>query len=700
MWRSGALAAALLASAVPAAAADAPPLSTNGFMFDVVLRGDRAYVVGSFDMVGRPTGAGAGFDGGSGAIDQGFTPINGQVSDAVPDGRGGWYIGGEFRAVGQLRVAYVAHLNTDGSVDPTFDATSAVKGFVGALVLQGDVLYAGGKIAGRSAPTGSQGPVAALDARTGQAIPGFRPPAAPAARELALSGSTLYVGTETTLTALDATTGATVPGFRPLQGMTPVHSLLASGSDVYVGSHTLVALDGATGAPDPGFSRLVASPTKDDPESGFFDVLLLSGGRLYAGGETSRIGSAARPLVSLDPATGALDPAFAPVLNGAVYDVAMVGGALWAGGTLGPGSDNGSELDGLDPATGQLLHRASGRFDGQVFALAGDGTTGYVGGNFQLAGALPRANAFAVSAKSGVFDPVFAPHLAPGDSIVPGGGHVYGIDNEASPTNPCSSSGAATVRVLDPDSGRQLASAQVRELRAVAGDDRALYTVQQTTRKCGSAGTLKVFVRNAVGVRDPSNGHLRQMWKIPFPGYVTDAVATADRLYVAGSFRRFRANGQPAHLAIIAIDRATGHVDESFDPHARGPVYSLVGGANSLFASGLYDRVQQVRRPGLARLDLPSGLLDVRFRPRIAGGAFIQLLAPVDGALTRLGGRDTLGSSVLIDETTGRFVAPLQRNVTTVPTPFGRFSLGDERINAAPVLYPTTTQVLRFHPRG
>src|SRR4051794_19875046 len=90
-----------------AADAAAPPLTTNGFMFDLTQLGDRVYIDGSLDMVGRPTGAMAGFDAASGAIDPTFGAINGQVSDAIPDGRGGGDGGGGVPGVGSPQRAYL-----------------------------------------------------------------------------------------------------------------------------------------------------------------------------------------------------------------------------------------------------------------------------------------------------------------------------------------------------------------------------------------------------------------------------------------------------------------------------------------------------------------------------------------------------------------------------------------------------------------
>ena len=58
------------------------------------------------------------------------------------DGSGGWFIGGEFSAVGDVARSNLAHIRADGTLDPAFapQADQPVR----ALVLNGTTLYVGG----------------------------------------------------------------------------------------------------------------------------------------------------------------------------------------------------------------------------------------------------------------------------------------------------------------------------------------------------------------------------------------------------------------------------------------------------------------------------------------------------------------------------------------------------------------------------
>ncbi|MGH9008993.1 MAG: hypothetical protein ACRDYF_04000 [Acidimicrobiia bacterium] len=60
------------------------------------------YLGGTFDQVGPNTGFGVGLDPATGALALGGAKVNGHVHAAVPNGRGGWFIAGDFTRVGPV----------------------------------------------------------------------------------------------------------------------------------------------------------------------------------------------------------------------------------------------------------------------------------------------------------------------------------------------------------------------------------------------------------------------------------------------------------------------------------------------------------------------------------------------------------------------------------------------------------------------
>ncbi len=99
--------------------------------------GTTTYVGGSFDTVGAPTG-GSGLvpDTGTGSsvslASATAGAANGGVTATVPDGAGGYFLGGSFTQVKGVQCPSLAHLLSDGSVDQNY-CYSGLTGSVNAL---------------------------------------------------------------------------------------------------------------------------------------------------------------------------------------------------------------------------------------------------------------------------------------------------------------------------------------------------------------------------------------------------------------------------------------------------------------------------------------------------------------------------------------------------------------------------------------
>ena len=162
-------------------------------------------------------------------------------------------------------------------------------------------------------------------------------------------------------------------------------------SVAYVRSH-FVAWDLATGA-----VRAFA-PSFDAQTRAV--VIGCAGACLYVGGDFTKVnGIAARGLVKIDVATGKVDPAFTPTLNGPVTALALAVGSLLVGGTfttvrgaprvgfaavdLASGAPTGAEavtLEGRTPGTGSLV---LGPTQVRKIVVSPDGTLAIVLGNFE-----------------------------------------------------------------------------------------------------------------------------------------------------------------------------------------------------------------------------------------------------------------------------------------------------------------------------
>ncbi|HWB36221.1 MAG TPA: hypothetical protein VHA75_09365, partial [Rugosimonospora sp.] len=120
--------------------------------------GTTAYIGGAFDTVGAPTGgSGLVSDSGTGSAvalaSQTAGAANGGVNATVPDGAGGYFLGGSFTQVKGIQCPGIAHLASDGSVDQAYcysGLTGSVKalgrvtgGVSKVLVVGGDFTFGG-----------------------------------------------------------------------------------------------------------------------------------------------------------------------------------------------------------------------------------------------------------------------------------------------------------------------------------------------------------------------------------------------------------------------------------------------------------------------------------------------------------------------------------------------------------------------------
>lgn len=235
----------VLSAALPARAqyVDARPWGTNGTVAAVLRTGSTIYVAGSFDSFCPNTGGGVEVDPHAGAALATFPVVAGVVEVAIPDGAGGWYIGGQFGGVGGHQRRNLARVLADGKVAdwaPDPDAP------VDALAYDGATLFVGGRftrIAGVD-----QGYLASFDASTGMKTP-WAPAPDRRIRALLCYQGVVYVGGEFSViggqsrwavAAYDCATGFDTGldlrlGFQGGPGS--VRTMAAIGDTLYVGGY-------------------------------------------------------------------------------------------------------------------------------------------------------------------------------------------------------------------------------------------------------------------------------------------------------------------------------------------------------------------------------------------------------------------------------------------------------------------------------
>ena len=101
------------------------------------------YVGGDFTRAGNFGQYGALLDPMTGLVTEGFPRIDGDVLTSISDGAGGYFIGGNFTAVGDTIRKNIAHININGTVT-SFGKDLNINGPVHTLALSAATLYVGG----------------------------------------------------------------------------------------------------------------------------------------------------------------------------------------------------------------------------------------------------------------------------------------------------------------------------------------------------------------------------------------------------------------------------------------------------------------------------------------------------------------------------------------------------------------------------
>jgi hypothetical protein len=375
-----------------------------------------AYVAGDFSAAGLPTGPAATIsaaDGGAitspgircdpalGATGTEPPATCGRVHAVEPDGRGGWYIGGEFNKVGSVPARNLARITSTGAVDASFKPNP--DGPVFALFFsEDDGLFVGGAFATVSGAAHQN--VALIDVYDGRAFPAWEASVngpVYAMTGAAQTGNLVYVGGDFTsvngqsasrLAAITHASGETRRWNASANGT--VRALEHSGYTIYAGGD-FTQLNGAArnrvGAIDEGGS-LVSAGTGGWSADGTVRSLTVDGTSVYIGGDFATVGGQPRSsIAALATSNGTVLP-WNPGANGAVHAVAASGGTVYAGGaftTLGGAAR--MRIGAVSGSTG-AVSAWSPRAGDLVRALATDGTKVQAGGDFTVMLAVARKN--------------------------------------------------------------------------------------------------------------------------------------------------------------------------------------------------------------------------------------------------------------------------------------------------------------------
>jgi hypothetical protein len=569
----------------------------DGNVLSMARSGNTLYIAGSFRSVGENSGGYTPLDTRTGQALPSFPKVAGSVYAIVPDGSGGWYIGGMFSGVGGKPRSCLAQIRKDGSVSDWNPSVTDPRGpfappVVFAIAVDGNRVCVGGdfRFIGGQPRMG----LGWVDAQTGAVLDKTADTSEDGyVGALALRGDTLFVGggfsslggaPRSSLAAVNALTGEVLPWRMDVFG--GAFALLACADTLYVGGDFL----GIGGRPQPilaavdipsatllpidfrasGISRDYVPDPRVDALARVSDTLYVVGNFSQIGGQI-RSGIAALDATSgnaftwLPDTTGPRSEGWPPLLH---KSVAVSGGAVYIGGYFeSVAGTYHPYVAAWDRQTGHVLDWTPTP-DDAVMALVPSGDTIHLGGDFHMMGAWQhRAGLAAIDMTTG----------------------------RLKPWNPNPNGSICTAVAMSGD--RVFVSG---DFSIIGGDPQP---------------------RSYLAALDTINGEVTD-WNPDANDLASVFMLAGDTLYAGGVFTQM---GGRARSCAAAIDATTGAV-LPWDPSANWPgVLAMARGGDTIFLGGVFTQVGGQPRQSLAAVDAYTGALS-DWNPGTDGNAVEALL--------------------------------------------------------------------------
>ena len=627
-----------------------------------------------------------------------FPAFGGAVYASVPDGSGGWYVGGGFFTVDGNVLRRLAHILPDSTLDPAFDFN--INGTVYDLAIFNDTMLVAGAFTDIDGNTRER--LAAIDLSTNTLL-SWNPSVSSDVNSILKQGNTLFLGgnfttvngqTRNRAAALNIPSASLLPWDPDFNN--EVNQLIFNDTMLVVlGRFTTAggqprnraAMVGQAGATLVSWDPNANNEVKRG---------VIVGNTLYLGGSFTQMGGQSRSrLAAVDLTLGALQ-AWNPGANSTIEVLATQGNVLYAGGNFTQiGGQDHTYLASFD-LPGGGLRAWTPNPSAVVYSIVPQGGSLMIGGNFQALGSQARTRLMALGGTNWALD-AWAPNLngtvndliMPDDTMFIAGAftQVDGLargrlaafnlgSNQLLPWDPGADGTVETIfrfndTMLVAGAFGQLAGQNRAHLGALSisggqalawnpdpNDD--VLTVARSGGTVVAGGSFDAYQarsRNRLFCYDMTGDSLTP-WNPGIQGFVgapranTLAVTPAG-VWVGGAFATI---GDSARQNLALTDPLTGQVLPAQAP-ADGEVFALLARGDSLWVGGRFDTLQgQVRRKAAL---LTGGQLDA-FAPEANGFTytfgFNDTMLVAGGSFTHLIGRERKGGYA-VDTKTGRLTA-------------------------------------------
>jgi hypothetical protein len=333
--------------------------STNGLVNCIQKKGNTLFVGGEFDKVGFAAKGAVAFAIGDSLPMSDFPVFNGEVTQAISDANGGWYVAGSFDQVNGISILGLAHINSDFSIDTAFNLfannpTPDVK----ALLLDAGVLYVGGYFTYNTGVT---------------------------------RNNLLAISTAT----------KTVTSWNP-DPDSEVTSMVSNTTSVFV-TGSFSQIGGAARNSLAGINKTTGLATSFDPAAdGTVYAIALSGNLLYVAGGFSMLGDSSRASLGAVNVTTNQATTFNPIItNGTVSDIKLAATTLYlVGDFTDVNNTTRNYVAALNTSTGALT-AYNPNPNNTVQAISISGTNVYLSGVFDSINGTSRNSIAATNSTSG-----------------------------------------------------------------------------------------------------------------------------------------------------------------------------------------------------------------------------------------------------------------------------------------------------------
>lgn len=553
-------------------------ISTNGTVNAIVQDSTSIFIGGSFSTVGYKAAGVALIDAeGKNVIN--FPSIAASVKVSIPDGNGGWYVGGYFTYQGKNNLIHILAdntLDTSFTFSPIFTTSTPNTGQVIDILLDENNLF----VSFTQSGDGESVPyLKSINAVTGVLNLNWDPNPNGPVNTIKKDGDILYIGgsfskigelTQRGFAAINANTGQLI---QSISTEREVNTINQDDNNVYIGGRSI---SGGSFTGENGFytgrsSLLTTSsdvPTHDFPQlSGFVNiggstsVSVPDGtGGWYIGGNFTY--QSINYLIHI-LADNTVDLNFAPNPGGYVHDMVLDGNRLYvAGRFIGIGGQNISYLAAINANDGSVDTSWNPSPSFEVFSIAKDGNQLYVGGNF--------------------------------DSI---GGKEYKY-----------------FAVVDTTSGAVIPSISTTgKVNVIKNDNENIYVGGDFAGDCGYYTADCALV---TPTSDLPNPNFPKISGITYCS-VTDGNGG---WYIGGNFDYQNKN----NLIHVLPDYS---IDDLFAPNPNSSVHSLLLDGNSLIVSGVFNNINGSNINNLAKINAINGTVDINWNPNPS--SYVQVITKV-----------------------------------------------------------------------